>query len=73
MSGLIDDACRAVELFGEDELERFAAERKLTRGTCQCGFTGELFLKPAEPFKCLDCRANESRKQDGWTPANSKD
>lgn len=45
----------------------------LTEGTCRCGVHGWLSLRPGEPFVCLDCRDDESRQTDGWTPENSRD
>lgn len=45
----------------------------LTEGTCRCGVHGWLSLRPGEPFVCLDCRDDESRQSEGWTPYNSRD
>jgi len=45
--------------------------RQLIRFTCRCGSTCELCLRPEQPRLCLDCRADDDRMVNGWTPENS--
>lgn len=45
----------------------------LTHGSCRCGQVIEIFVPEGKEFICCDCRDEESRKREGWTPANSRD
>lgn len=59
------------------------ATRTLTAGKCKCGkLIGEVvngttvngqFLFPGQPVRCQECRDDESREKNGWTPFNSRD
>jgi hypothetical protein len=47
--------------------------RTLTTFTCRCGLKVQAFIKAGETGRCMDCRDEDSRKANGWTPENSRD
>ena len=48
--------------------------RELVTFNCdRCGFHLENFLLPSDLRRCLDCKGDDDREVNGWTPWNSRD
>lgn len=47
--------------------------RTLVTFTCRCGITVQNYLRANDPRVCLDCKQQDDRNANGWTPTNSID